>query len=213
MRDFSEPGAVDWSAYAARYDMLLHHNPAYIDLLNRFDDWIDRFAPNGPIPAIDISAGTGSFAERLLQRRSDTEVTLVEPDEEMRAHAEAKLSPFGGRSRVLEGDFSTPFASDHNVVISTHAIYTAEDQRAALRSLAALASPGGAGFLIDFGRPMRVWSWRIICCVISSAIMGLTKHRVWRGMGGKSRSRTAASLKCRGQAGIGCMTSEPLWVR
>ena len=119
MRDFSEPGAVDWSAYAARYDMLLHHNPAYIDLLNRFDDWIDRFAPNSPIPAIDIGAGTGSFAERLLQRRSDTEVTLVEPDEEMRAHAEAKLSPFGGRSRVLEGDFSTPFASAERLPFQT----------------------------------------------------------------------------------------------
>lgn len=160
MRDFSEPTAVDWSAYADRYDMLLHYNPAYTDLLARFDAWIDTHAPEGPIQAIDVGAGTGSFAERLLERRADADVTLVEPDPAMRAYAGAKLARFGGRARVVEGDFNTLPSGRYDVVVSTHAIYTAEDPRAALHALATLARPKGVGFLIDFGARMRVWSWR-----------------------------------------------------
>ncbi len=161
MRDFSDPPAVDWSAYASRYDMLLHHNPAYIDLLTRFDLWIDAHAPTGPIQAVDVGAGTGSFAERLLTRREDAAVTLVEPDSEMRAHAASKLAQFGARAEVVEGGFETPLSLHYDVVISTHAIYTADDPRAALRKLADLATPKGVGFLVDFGGRMRVWSWRL----------------------------------------------------
>ncbi len=161
MRDFSDHPAVDWSAYASRYDMLLHHNPAYIDLLTRFDRWVDAHAPTGPIQAVDVGAGTGSFAERLLARREDATLTLVEPDPAMRAHATSKLARFGARAEVVEGGFESPLPQRYDVVISTHAIYTADDPRAALRKLAELANPNGVGFLVDFGGRMRVWSWRL----------------------------------------------------
>ena len=161
MRDFSEPTMVDWSAYASRYDMLLHHNPAYIDLLERFDRWIDRHTPEGRFEAVDVGAGTGSFAERLLERRDDAVATLIEPDKAMREHAAMKLARFGSRAVVVDGDFSTPPPQSYDIVISTHAIYTAEEPRAALRALAAMARPEGLGFLIDFGGRMRVWSWRL----------------------------------------------------
>lgn len=175
MRDFSETAAVDWSAYAARYDMLLHYNPAYTDLLARFDAWIETYAPEGPIQAIDVGAGTGSFAERLLERRVHAHVTLVEPDPEMRIHAAAKLARFGPRASVVEGDFTTLPSGQYDVVVSTHAIYTAEDPRAALRALAALTRPNGAGFLIDFGARMRVWSWRLYLLKHLISDHGLTK--------------------------------------
>ncbi len=160
MRDYSESSEVDWSAYANRYDMLLHYNPAYADLLTRFDQWIDTHAPVGPFRAVDVGAGTGSFAERLLERRKDAAITLVEPDPAMRTLAAAKLARFGGRAVVVEGDFTALPSGQYDVIVSTHAIYTAEDSRAALRALAAIARPTGAAFLIDFGARMRIWSWR-----------------------------------------------------
>lgn len=175
MRDFLEPTAVDWSAYADRYDMLLHYNPAYTDLLERFNTWIDTHMPEGPIQAIDVGAGTGSFAERLLKRRTDAHVTLVEPDPEMRIHAAAKLARFGARASVVEGDFTALPSRQYDVVVSTHAINTAEDPRAALRALAALARPNGVGFLIDFGAQMRVWSWRLYLLKHLVSDHGLTK--------------------------------------
>ena len=116
MKDFSMPATVDWSAYAARYDMLLHYNPAYIDLLERFERWIDIHAPEGPFRAVDIGAGTGSFAERLLERRGDAFATLVEPAPAMRAYASAKLERFGERAKVIDGDFTTPHSDSYDAV-------------------------------------------------------------------------------------------------
>lgn len=162
MRDFSDEAGVDWTAYATRYDLLLDYNPAYQDLIRRFDTWLDAHAPNGPLRVIDVGAGTGSFATALMAQRPDAHVTLAEPDAGMRAVAAEKLKRHGDNIRIIDAGFGELAAeADYDVVLSTHAIYTSADPEAALADLHRLARPGGKGFLIDFGAPMRVWDWRI----------------------------------------------------
>ena len=158
--------AVDWTAYAARYDLLLDHNPAYRDLIDRFADWLGRTAPAGAFRALDVGAGTGSFGAALLARCTGAHLTLLEPDPGMRAVAGEKLAPFEGRFTMLDAGFADletvrRETGGFDVVMSTHAIYTAEDPRRALRDLHEATQPGGCGFLIDFGGRMRVWDWRL----------------------------------------------------
>lgn len=166
MDAFVKAYGVDWSAYATRYDLLLDHNPAYQDLITRFVGWLERTAPEGRFRVVDVGAGTGSFGAELLSRCPRAHLTLMEPDPGMRAVASGKLTSFKDRAVILDAGFEAleevrADTGDFDVVMSTHAIYTAEDPQRSLRNLYEMARPAGRSFLIDFGGRMRVWDWRI----------------------------------------------------
>ncbi|MEM7271191.1 MAG: methyltransferase [Pseudomonadota bacterium] len=156
----TQDATVDWTAYARTYDMLLDHNPAYQDLIERFDRFVVARCPETPFRAVDVGGGTGNFAERLLARRPNANLTLVEPDAGMRARATEKFARYGDRvSFIAESCEDHQPSPDYDLVISTHAIYTVSDQRAALRKLFDLGRPGAQLFLIDFGGRMNVRDW------------------------------------------------------
>lgn len=154
------PDPVDWSDYAEVYDMLLAHNPAYRDLLLAFD----AFLTNADLPkaprALDAGAGTGNFSDALLKTVPSAHLTLLEPDPAMQAHALGKLTnPYVELAPVGLQDYTGP--ADFDLIVCTHALYTMPDPQARLAQMRDLIRPGGWLFLIDFGRVLRIWDWRL----------------------------------------------------
>lgn len=49
---------VDWSSYAEVYDMILDYNPAYQELIIKFQDAIADWQIAAPASILDIGAGT-----------------------------------------------------------------------------------------------------------------------------------------------------------
>lgn len=153
--------AVDWTRYADAYDLLLDHNPAYQALIQDLQAFLDRTdLPDAP-EVLDAGGGTGNFSAALLQHQPDAMVCLVEPDPGMRAKAQDKLALYG-RAQIASVPFEA-YAGDqsYDLIICTHALYTMPSPEARLRQMHDLVKPGGWLFLIDFGRQMRVWDWRL----------------------------------------------------
>lgn len=158
--DVSEARPVDWTAYAECYDLLLEHNPAYRDLIARLGDFLRRadwLAEDAAV--LDIGAGTGNFAQAVRAARPGARLTLVEPDAGMRGRALTKTC--GAVVSV-----AIPFEDWHceatfDLLVCTHALYTMPEPEARLEQMARLTRPGGRLFLIDLGRRMRVWDWRL----------------------------------------------------
>lgn len=141
--------------------MLLDHNPAYQDLIQQLQSFLDKTdLPDVP-EVLDAGGGTGNFSAALLQHRPDATVCLVEPDPGMRAKAQEKLAPYG-RAQIAAVPFQD-YTGDqsYDLIICTHALYAMPSPVARLTQMHDLVKPGGWLFLIDFGQQMRVWDWRL----------------------------------------------------
>ena len=55
---------VSWSAYAAAYDLMAEHNPAYQSLVSDFQDVIQGWSMEPDSIILDVGAGTGNFSIR-----------------------------------------------------------------------------------------------------------------------------------------------------
>ena len=157
----SSAKAVNWTRYADAYDLLLDHNPAYQALIEDLQDFLEKAdLPDVP-EVLDAGGGTGNFSEALLRHRPDAVLCLAEPDPGMRAKAQHKLASFG-RARLAAvpfEDFDDDTAFD--LIICTHALYAMPSPEDRLKQMYDLVKPGGWLFLIDFGRQMNVWDWRL----------------------------------------------------
>lgn len=152
---------VNWTRYADAYDLLLDHNPAYQDLIDRLEGFLDR-ADMPDVPEIlDAGGGTGNFSAAALQHRPDAMLCLAEPDPGMRAKAQQKLSSYG-RAEIAPAAFENfETQTRYDLIICTHALYAMPSPQERLRQMHDLVKPGGWLFLIDFGRQMKVWDWRL----------------------------------------------------
>lgn len=154
-------GAVNWTRYADAYDLLLDYNPAYQALIEDFQAFLNHAdLPDVP-EVLDAGGGTGNFSEALLRHRPDAVLCLAEPDPGMRAKAQQKLASFG-RARLAPVAFEQ-FDDDtaFDLIICTHALYAMPAPETRLKQMYNLVKPGGWLFLIDFGRQMNVWDWRL----------------------------------------------------
>jgi ubiquinone/menaquinone biosynthesis C-methylase UbiE len=149
---------TDWTAYAATYDMLLEHNPAYQQLLEEFENALSHIDP--PQVIYDIGGGTGNYSQIATRRYPESSLYFVEPDQGMRLRATEKLSAHGNVTfidRPLQ-ELDAPAKAD--LVICAHALYTMPKPDQRLAELRKLLRPGGVLFLVDLGRPMNVAEWR-----------------------------------------------------
>lgn len=149
---------TDWTAYAATYDMLLEHNPAYQQLLVEFENALSQI--DAPQVIYDIGGGTGNYSQLATRRYPESTIYFVEPDEGMRLRAAEKLSAHGNVTfidRSLQ-ELEAPAKAD--LVICAHALYTMPAPAERLVELRNLLRPGGMMFLVDLGRPMNVAEWR-----------------------------------------------------
>jgi SAM-dependent methyltransferase len=149
---------ADWSAYAAAYDLLSEHNPAYQALQHDFEAFLATIET--PQLIYDIGGGTGNYTEIAARACPGSEIRFIEPDAGMTGLAQAKL---GAHENVtcdtlaLE-DVDAPGTAD--LVICIHALYAMPAQEQRLSDLRRLLRPGGLLYLVDLGRYMNVADWR-----------------------------------------------------
>ena len=77
-------------------------------LVPKYDDMVrcllDLVSASSPSAILDIGAGTGSFAERLLNENPAAHLTLVEASSEMARQAAQTLRPVADRATLHTGD-------------------------------------------------------------------------------------------------------------
>lgn len=178
--------ATDWSSYAAVYDMIQAYNPAYQDLVARFEAEVRGWSLPSGRPIVDVGAGTGVFSLGWARAFPDHPVVHVEPDPGMNAVAarKARAAGLGNVSIVARGVDDADVAPGTAAAVScVHALYTFPDPPAALARLHAWLAPGGRAFLCDAGRPVDVWEWsRFLAGHLVRTVGPVGAARVfWRG--------------------------------
>jgi tRNA (cmo5U34)-methyltransferase len=101
----------------------------------------------GPAPRIlDVGAGTGLLADRILRRLPDARLTLLDFSEPMLAQARARFAGSGAAVDIRLGDHATAdLGGPWDAIVSAlsiHHLPDPEKRRLYARALAALA-PGG----------------------------------------------------------------------
>jgi tRNA (cmo5U34)-methyltransferase len=122
---------------------------------------LDRvpFRPSEPFVVVDLGAGSGRLAERLLAQHGGVRAVLVDQSEPFLALAERKLQPFASRvtfvQRRLQDDWSAELTTAPDVIVSTSAIHHLEpkEKRALFARCYAALKPGGLFINGDEYRP------------------------------------------------------------
>lgn len=147
MGDFRDP-AVAESWHASQLDHPARGEP--LDLLANLAELLQ------PHEILDMGVGSGLVAERLLDRLPETSFVGVDFSPAMLAKASDRLSRFGPRVTLVEGDLASPEqihlpALSFELVVSVQTLHnmSPSGQRAALRWLGETLSPGGIALLLD----------------------------------------------------------------
>jgi ubiquinone/menaquinone biosynthesis C-methylase UbiE len=136
---------VGWSRYAVVYDTLLLEFPEYLDLIALVADGV-----GGARRCLDLGAGTGNGAIRLLETDPNREVWAVELNETMLRHFRAKLAASGRdyadhltiiKDNILRLD-GLPRASFDGAIM-TNVLYAVHDRRECLRNVNRVLKRGG----------------------------------------------------------------------
>ena len=145
-----EPRHVDvkrtFDGAAASYDALRRQ------LIPCFDDFygiavdLAAAAPGAAPRVLDLGAGTGLLAERVLRRLPGARVTLLDFSEAMLAHARARFAGSSAAVEIRVGDHATAdLGGPWDAIVSAlsiHHLPDGEKRRLFARAFAALA-PGG----------------------------------------------------------------------
>ncbi len=107
--------------------------------------------PEGAKKILDLGAGTGMELIPLFEKLPNAQVTAVDLSEEMLAQLRAR--PFGGRVRIIRGDFfESDLGSGYDAIISTSALHHFdEDEKLRLyKKLRAILKDGGIFLNSDY---------------------------------------------------------------
>lgn len=133
-------------------------HPCYVEV----QDAILEQLPYGHEDAfelVDIGAGSGRLAERVLEQFAGARVTLVDQSAPFLALAERKLARFAPRAAFMEsrlqGNWAAELNAAPNVIVSTSAIHHLEpaEKRALYRVCFETLAPGGMFINGDEFRP------------------------------------------------------------
>jgi SAM-dependent methyltransferase len=109
-----------------------------------------------PIRILEVGAGSGSTAERVLELLGDrrVEYTFTDISHGLLAGAERRLASLAGVSyRVLDLEADDDAPTCHDIVIAANVVHATTDVRASLRRIRAMLVPGGALVLLEGTRP------------------------------------------------------------
>lgn len=112
--------------------------------------WMVDHAP--PARVVDVGAGTGRLSAVLLALGHD--VVAVEPDEGMRAVAEAAMP---GRTTAGSAEALPLADASVDALVHTYLLRYVDDVEATLRELARPVKPGGVIASLDFAVPAGGW--------------------------------------------------------
>ena len=155
---------VDWTSYAAVYDLMATHNPAYQEIVEVARSEIKHWRlPAGSVIA-DFGAGTGNFSIPIATMLPEAKVIHIDSDSGMLASARRKGAESGLKNlEFLQRDAATLSMEPKSLdcAVSIHALYTFENPLAFLCDLNRWMKPGAPVLLCNFGRQMRVGDWAL----------------------------------------------------
>jgi SAM-dependent methyltransferase len=147
------------SAAAEAYDAAAPAiHPHYETVQNEILDRLS-FKADGTFVVVDLGAGSGRLAERLLARFTNAQAVLVDQSEPFLALAERRLHEFAARvafiKRRLQDDWAAELSAAPDVIVSTSAIHHLEPQekRTLFARCCAALKPGGMFINGDEYRP------------------------------------------------------------
>jgi ubiquinone/menaquinone biosynthesis C-methylase UbiE len=146
-----------WDTYAWSYDRILPLMPYYQDVIERHAAFLTASC-DGPI--IDLGAGTGNLAERLIvEGRSVTAVDSSRAMLERLRSKQALTSVLGTRLTVLEARAeSLPIIKDQSFagVSLLLALFDMRSPESGLRSAVRILRPGGRIVVTDLKRSFQL---------------------------------------------------------
>ena len=118
----------------------------------------DAIAALGPKLVLDLGAGTGALAERLLDRSRDACVELWDVDDAMLDVARARLARFGERARFVNRSFYDQFPQCDGIMASLalHHVRQLDAKGALYRRVWEALRPGGVFANADVTIPTGV---------------------------------------------------------
>lgn len=153
---------INWEAYAQRYDMLLHYNPFYQDLHQKVMALLRTWAlpPGGDL--VDLGAGTGNYSIPAARIFPEVHVWHIDNNPGMNSVAAGKASALTNFEILHQGIAETDFSPDSlHGVLCINAIYTFPNPQEALQQIYRWLKPGSRAILVDPGRVMNLFSWKI----------------------------------------------------
>lgn len=177
---------MNWTAYAACYDLMAESNPAYQELFPLIDRLISSLPLADGDSVLELGSGTGNFTCRIAAALPKCQITAIDFDPGMIGIAEAKCRREHLPNVTFRaGDHHDLVTEDrtYSLVVAVHTIYCSSTPHPLLSKIFSSLRPGGAALLIDLGRRMDVSDWRSYIFRDLVSREGLLKavHTLWRG--------------------------------
>jgi ubiquinone/menaquinone biosynthesis C-methylase UbiE len=122
----------------------------------QLDLLVELVADRAPRRLIDLGVGSGLVAERVLDMTPSLEFVGIDVSPVMLAQARKRLTRFGGRVTLIQGDVADPTAfalsqHDFDIAVTVQTLHNVPftDQQAALRFAAGALRPGGTLLSLD----------------------------------------------------------------
>lgn len=155
--------SIDWSSYAEVYDMIFEYNPAYQELVAKFQDVISEWEITPQASILDIGAGTGNFSLAAANRFSNNTVYHLDSDMQMNKFAKCKADT----RKLTNIEFiHTPIESldwskfsNLQAVSCVHALYIMQNPQNVINAIYQALQPGGYVFLCNPGRILNITDW------------------------------------------------------
>jgi ubiquinone/menaquinone biosynthesis C-methylase UbiE len=142
-----------WTEYAVGYDRVLTNSRVYPELLDKFIGGYDgvRMIPDGA-KILDLGAGTGNFAERLITKGPGRVIVAVENNRLMlellrgKCQKYLRTDPSEGGIFPIKQDITSLFGLEDNefdFVTLNNVLYAVQDAESCLKECCRVLKPGG----------------------------------------------------------------------
>ena len=162
---------VDWYAYAQKYDMLLAYNPFYQQAHQKVMKQVKNWSLRDGAVIADIGAGTGNYSVAAARLFPKAQVLHFDQDKGMNLMAAKKAEDLSNLQIIEKPVEQSDFTEGHlSGILCINALYTFPDPENTLRKMYRWLEPGGYLALVDAGRIMNLWSWKL----------AISWHMLWK---------------------------------
>jgi SAM-dependent methyltransferase len=156
LTELKQPSGIDWQAWVERYDRMSERYFVRRDERFRIMVGLIREIRGQPARVLDLGCGAGLLMSYILEAFPRTEVVGIDLDPTALWLSEARLKPFGKRSRLVMSDFLKPswtrdIDTPLDAVVSSQSIhmFSARQIPALYRRIAETLRPGGVFLSAD----------------------------------------------------------------
>lgn len=164
MPDSPETAPMSFDRYAPKYDRMATLNPAYQENIKSFRDFLSYAHLPEQSRVCDIGAGTGNYILAMSEIAPGSSFTHIDCDSKMNSIAQSKYENAGLQNVEIVEDYFQRVeiaAESYDLVVCVNALFAIQPYQVVLKKIEHILKPGGAFFLIDFGRKQDVvdWGW------------------------------------------------------